>query len=442
MKRKSSQKVNKLYVVGIGYSPLSNRVLEIIRESRVVLANNRLMELVRKYEVFESLKTIKIINSVYETMDYIRTHHDKPGAGTITLLASGDPLFFGIGRMVVKEFDKEEVEILPDLSSIQLAFAKIKEPWNEALLMSLHGGVDTEKPEKRNFIIDDIPVLLKKHNKIGILTDKVNSPSAIAQTINSSHICCDMSLKIFVCEKLGYEDERITGGAPEEIYNSSSDHLNVVIIVRNEEPRTKNKEGEGRSAVSSQLSEIIFGLKETEIQHSRSLITKDEVRAVTIHKLRLQESGVFWDIGAGSGSISIEAGRLCPDMEIIAVERNEEQIGHINSNIRAFKIGNIHVVKGEAPQVLTGLPAPDRVFIGGSGKRLDEIVSLISEKMDKGIVVINATTIETLNNALQFLEKNGFQTDVTEVSVSRSKLINQKRHMSALNPIFIIKGGK
>jgi precorrin-6Y C5,15-methyltransferase (decarboxylating) len=325
--------------------------------------------------------------------------------------------------MVVKEFDKADVEILPDLSSIQVAFARIKEAWSEAFLMSLHGGPDPEKRRNFEYEIADIPELLEKHDKIGILTDKINNPSAIANKLSAY----GSNLKMFVCERLGYADERITEGAPGDIAGQTFEHPNVVIIIQNTEHR-------------SQHTEFRFGLREDEIQHSKGMITKDEVRAVTIHKLRLPETGILWDIGAGSGSVSIEAARLSPKLEGIAIEKNEDQIKHINNNKEAFSRRNLRVIKGEAPKALNGLPAPDRVFIGGSGGTLDEIVHSISEKMREGIVVINAVTIETLNSAVKCLEEDGFRVDVTEVSVAKSKMINQKRHMSALNPIFIVKG--
>jgi precorrin-6Y C5,15-methyltransferase (decarboxylating) len=425
--------MSKLFVIGIGYKPFGKRALEIIRRSEIILVNDRLLEVLKGYEEFDDIKKrLRIINNVYETMDFIKSEMQNPKSKIITLLASGDPLFFGIGRMVVKEFDKEEVEILPDLSSIQAAFARIKEPWSGAFLMSLHSGPDPEKRRRLEYEIADITELLEKHDKIGILTDKINNPSVIANKL-SALIYQFSDLKMFVCERLGYPDEKITEGAPEEISGGTFEHPNVVIIVRKSRSAEERKPG---------ISGPVFGLKEDEIQHSKGMITKDETRAVTIHKLRLPETGIFWDIGAGSGSVSIEAARLCPKLEVTAIEKNEEQIKHINHNKEAFKICNLRVIKGEAPQALNGLPAPDRVFIGGSGGTLDEIVHSISEKMREGIVVINAVTIETLNSAVKCLEENGFRVDVTEVSVAKSKMINQKRHMSALNPIFVVKGEK
>ena len=198
------------------------------------------------------------------------------------------------------------------------------------------------------------------------------------------------------------------------------------------------------AAVESGLSQtpaVPFGLTENEITHSRGLITKDEVRAVTIHKLRLPQRGVLWDIGAGSGSVSVETARLYPEIKVLAVEKDEEQIKNIKENRIKFDALNIEIIKGRAPDVLINLPAPHRVFIGGSGGKLKEIIDLIA-KMQTAIIVINAATVETLNIAVAELQRNGFLVDVSQVSVSRMKKIGEGNCFSALNPIFVIKGEK
>lgn len=441
---------NKLYVIGIGYKPLDKKAWEIILKSGVILASKRLFEVFKEYDEFALVKDkIKVINNVDETIEFIRAivrqcdsatatfsfqpsaFSLKPDSSTINhqsslpivLLASGDPMFFGIGRRALNEFGKDIVEILPDLSSIQMAFSRIKEPWDDAFLMSLHGGPDPEKRRRLPYEIKDIPLLLQRHNKIAILTDKENNPSVIAKGIALSPQ--PSALRIYVCERLGYADEKITEGTPEEIAAMSFSEPNIVIIQQ--------------LAVSGQPSIVTFGLKENEISHSKGLITKDEVRAVTIHKLRLPQRGVFWDIGAGSGSVSIETARLYPELKVFAVEKDEEQINHIRENKKRFNAPNIEIIKGEAPDALINLPPADRAFIGGSSGRLEKIIGFIA-KMSVKIIVINATTIETLNEAILHLKNNGFDAEISEVSVSRSKTISGRRHLSALNPVFIIGG--
>jgi len=422
--------VNKVQVIGIGFRPLDMRAGRSLLNSDVVLVNDRLLGVFKNYVEYEGVRDRIITHgSVYETLDYIADNYQTK---KIALIAAGDPMFFGIGRLVIERLGKDAVEVYPDLSSIQIAFSRIRETSNNALLISLHGGPDPEKRRKLEHELADVPGLLKRYNKIAILTDKVNSPETIAETLCKGEMTSP--LQMHVCEKLGYDDEKVTEGSPEEISKMSFVHPNVVIIISAE----AGKRGSGE--VGAWRAMPVFGLKEDEIQHSRGLITKDEVRAVAIHKLRLPRTGVLWDIGAGSGSVSIEAAVLCPDLKVYAIEKDEDQIANIRENKNRYTTGNIEIVGGHAPEALLQLPAPDRAFIGGSGGRLNDIVDYINEKMPSGIAVINAATIETLNEAVQSLERNGFRVDVTEISVSRSKSIGGKRHMSALNPIFVVTG--
>lgn len=428
------QQANKLFVVGIGYRPLGTREREIVKGAELLLASTRLLDVFKRYEEYEAVKDrIRVINKVPETIDSIREFFSRSPIPSMVLLASGDPLFFGIGRRMIEEFGKERVEILPDLSSMQEAFARINVPWDDAFCISVHGGPDIAKRRALPYEMSDIPRLLEKHGKLAILTDKQNNPAEIAKTLQTRPhsgppLEGERIITMHVCERLGYPDETVRSGTVEEFAARNCAEPNVVILQRTE--------SRGRK------TDVRFGLKEDEILHERGLITKDEVRAVTIHKLRLPQEGVLWDVGAGSGSISIEAARLCPGLRVIALEKDQERVLTIRANLQQFGIRNIDIIHGTAPDALADLPAPDRVFIGGSSGKIAEIVKLVSGKMVSGIIVINAVTLETLNDALPALESNGFSVEVSEISVSRSKLVAGKRQMAALNPVFIVKGEK
>ncbi len=434
--------MKKLYVIGIGYKALDKTTREIILNADVILASERLFEVFKGYDVFEAVRDkMKVINNVNETINFIRSQitdnrikgekQDKniPSKNSlptgVVLLASGDPMFFGIGRRAIKEFGKDAVEIIPDLSCIQLAFARIKESWDDAFLMSLHGGPDPEKRRRLPYEIGDIPFLLQKYSKIAILTDKENNPSEISRVLYSKNLNLNRGIIVNVCERLGYPDERIISGRPEEIYQMEFREPNVVIVQRAEE--------------TEQKVNIQFGLREDEIAHSRGLITKDEVRAITIHKLRLPKSCVFWDIGSGSGSISIEIARLFPQIKVFAIEKDEEQIKHITKN-SSYYDANIKIIKGIAPDILKDLPNPERVFIGGSGGMLSEILDLVSQKMASGIIVINATQMNTVSVSLNKLKDMGFDINASQVFISRLKPIGDDQFLNPLNPVFIIKG--
>lgn len=459
--------MNKIYLIGIGYKPLDLRAKTVLDCSEVILASTRLFEVFKGYPEFESVKDrIKVINNVNETLDYMKGlltqpqisgHIDKhidakdmernnnlhvvlaseaqknklPCDRVITLLASGDPMFFGIGRRAVQEFGKETVEIIPDLSSVQTAFSRIQEPWDDAMLMSLHGGHDA-RGRLFGYKLEDVPVLLMKHKKLAILTDKVNNPAEIARKIlDSPEMTRQSGLKIYVCEKLGYGDEKIIEGSPEKMAKLEFADPNVVIIC-----------GSGSNISELPATDIMFGLREEEISHSRGLITKDEIRAVTLHKLRLPSKGIFWDVGAGSGSVSLEAARLSSGLQVLAIEKDKEQLKNLRSNKPKFSLSNLEIIEGEAPECLPRLPVPSRLFIGGNSGKLAGILNHLESRQFSGIVVINATTIETLNEAVQLLENCGYSVEISQVSIARTKVIARKKHLSALNPVFVIAGEK
>jgi precorrin-6Y C5,15-methyltransferase (decarboxylating) len=438
----------KLFVIGIGYKPLGKRAREIILNSETILTSSRLLDVFARYEEYGAvMDRVKVINNIDGTIDFMKSALHDDGTSVTTLLASGDPLFYGIGRRVLEEIGKDMVEIIPELSSVQLAFACIKEPWDDALLISLHGGPDPNRRRKLEYRLQDLPSLLAVRYKIAILTDKVNNPTVIAQTLldaqrQSEHI--DSALKLYVCEKLGYPDEKITGGTASEIASQSFADPNVVIIIR----ATKHQELGKSEIVPHDNPEIRtsfdsrFGLTENAIIHSRGLITKDEVRAVALHKLQLPETGVFWDIGAGSGSVSLEAARLFPGLSVFAIERDEEQINNITANRERFQVPNTTILHGPAPEALTGLPSPDRVFIGGSGGSIGAIIEMSGNRMKSGIIVVNAATVETLNLAAEALRRAHYSVEVCQISVSRMKAIGDGHFFSALNPVFVIKGEK
>ena len=420
----------RLTVVGIGARPLDERARKAVLAAEAVIGTRRTCEVFARYAEFADVRAkVRQMETIGAVMASIREALEK-GSRRIVLLASGDPLFFGAGRRAIEEFGPDGVEVIPDVSSFQLAFSRIKTAWDDALLVSFHGSSDAERRRRLRYAPDDLPGLLSDHAVIAALTDREHGPAGIARALQCA---ADLwpSLTVHVCERLGLPDERVTEGPPGRIASMSFDDLNVVIITR-----------EGRGPVVAGKARPRFGLKEDEIAHAGGLITKDEVRAVTLHALRLPEGGVMWDIGAGSGAVSIEAARLSPRLRIFAIEKDPAQIDKVRENRASFGLPSIEAVEGEAPAALASLPAPDRVFIGGSGERLGQIIETAGAGMDKGIVVVNAATLDTLNEAVAGLENAGFRVGVSQVSVARMRPAGKKKLMAALNPVFVITGEK
>ncbi|MDY6853680.1 MAG: precorrin-6y C5,15-methyltransferase (decarboxylating) subunit CbiE [Thermodesulfobacteriota bacterium] len=400
--------MDKLYILGIDAKELNEGIKEVISLCDIVIGSNEQRDRILK-EGWE-IKDFFPISPLNDALDYIKRNRLKKG---IVVLASGDPLFFGVGRRLLNEIGKRNIEIIPAISSMQFAFSRIKEPWDDVFFISVHGRDIKE-------LVTDI----HNHERVCIFTDSKNTPARIAKMLIEAGFDC----RAFVCENIGMEEENITEADLDVISKEVFSDLNLMILL---------------NLRSVSIPSYIFGLSESDLIHTRGLITKDEVRAVTLHKLRIPEKGVVWDIGSGSGSIAIETARVSPKAMVYAIEKEGEAVCHIFENKRRFFTHNLEIVYGEAPDALSNLPNPDRVFIGGSAGRLEGIMTRVSESLNAGgRIVINATTIETLTMGKKLLDTEGFSVEITEVSIARTKRLKGMNHLSALNPVFILMGRK
>ncbi|MDO9079743.1 MAG: precorrin-6Y C5,15-methyltransferase (decarboxylating) subunit CbiT, partial [Desulfuromonadales bacterium] len=187
----------------------------------------------------------------------------------------------------------------------------------------------------------------------------------------------------------------------------------------------------------------LLGIHDDEFAAVKKLITKQEVRAVTLAKLALQDDLVLWDIGAGSGSVSIEASNLLPNGKLFAIEKNPEALIHLRDNLKKFVARNVQIVEGYAPEGLEGLPDPDRVFIGGSGGNLEEIITFIDKRLKaEGVIVLNAVTLDTLTKSVEFFEDHGYLLEIVCINVARTRNLTEYRMFEAQNPVYIVTAKK
>lgn len=171
-------------------------------------------------------------------------------------------------------------------------------------------------------------------------------------------------------------------------------------------------------------------------------MTREEIRVITLAKARLGPEMVVWDVGSGTGSISVEAALRVPGGRVYAVERSADGIELTGRNAEKFGIDNITVVPGEAPETLRGLPAPHRVIVGGSGGKLGDILNLVGERMASGgRLVINAVTLETLSEAITCLTPP-WRTEVVQIFIARGEMIGKSHIMRGSNPVYIITAWK
>ncbi|MCZ0755107.1 precorrin-6y C5,15-methyltransferase (decarboxylating) subunit CbiE [Anoxybacillus sp. J5B_2022] len=323
------------------------------------------------------------------------------------ILASGDPLFYGIGSYLSR---KLPIEVYPAVSSVQWAFAKMGEKWQDATFISVHGRS-----------MKGLAQRIDGREKIAILTDDTNSPNEIAKYLLSYGIT---EYRAFVGENLGSKDERCRFFELEEMAETEFLPLNVVIL-------QKVKVGPTWS----------LGIDDDEFfqrKPEKGLITKKEIRILSISALQLRETSIVWDIGTCTGSVAIEAAKIAREGAVFAIEKNEHDIEICRKNMQKFRT-DFTLVHGRAPDHLHEFPDPDAIFIGGTSGEMDRLLDVCCHRLKpNGRIVVNAVTIETLHEAVEGLKKRGFHVEITLAQLSRSKPILQLTRFDALNPIYII----
>lgn len=332
----------------------------------------------------------------------------------VVVLASGDPGFYGIGAALAERLGSDALRIVPALSSVALAFARLGEPWQDAVVLSAHG-----RP------LESILGPACAAARFAVLTDEQHTPAVVARAL----LDCGMEdAGAAVCEHLGSARERVVRASLSSIAGQEFAALNVLVVLRD--------------PANVRWGRPLVGLPEAAYRHERGMITKAEVRAVTLSRLRPWDARVLWDIGAGSGSVAIECASHMPRGTVFAVERDPVQLEHLRGNVRAFQAGNVRVVAAEAPAALAHLPEPDAVFIGGS-RGPDVMLECVAARLRPGgRTVLNLATLEHLSAAHTWLRAAGWQVDVTEVAISRSSPVGGLTRMAALNPVFIVAGEK
>lgn len=414
--------MREIEVIGIGLDGkkgLTVSVQQLIDRATILVGSSRHLSyfpnhLAKKIILNDLNKNIEEIQQFARQNEYI------------VIITSGDPLFFGFGRLLLANFPSEQLRFHPHLSSIQLAFSRLKIPWQDADFISVHGRDVDEL----------IKALQQGKEKIAILTDKFNNPSAIARLYLSLNLPTNYSF--WLCENLGGKTEKIRSFDFEEINRlidlSQIDFadLNILILLREEV--TNN---------SLNIKDIpLVGLPEKVFKTFRDrpgLITKKEIRLLILGELALQPEQTVWDIGAGTGSVSIEIARLCPNSQVFSIEKTAMGINLIKENCQNLLVDNIIPIYGSAENILSELPNADRIFIGGSSGNLAAILDICKQKIKpKGRVVIALATIENSYRAIDWFKQNNWHYNLLQVQISRSTPIASLTRFTPLNPVTII----
>jgi precorrin-6Y C5,15-methyltransferase (decarboxylating) len=395
-------------VVGLGMSPadLTPKAEEIIREAQVLVGGRRLLD------YFPEHRSMKIPLG----KDPEGTLRQLPALAEtkrVVVLASGDPNFYGVGPLVARVLGAEHVVIHPNLTAVQTACARLQMPWQDVTVISLHG---------RDW--EPLTAALGKPGPLLIYTDPVHAPGEIARFLLARGLS---QARFCILEDLGQDTERITWMSLAEAREREFSPLNLVVVAP--EP------GEAWP-VRPQLH---LGLPEAALVHQAGLITKAEVRVVALAKLRLAPGQVLWDVGAGCGSVGLEASLLIPGGKIFAVERHPERAAQIAANRDTFGVHNLDVVCAPAPLCLAKLPDPHRVFVGGGGPEVAAILrEAVARLQPEGRVVVTAALLETLDAAQTALNEAGWEVEVVQIQVSRSYDLAGGTALQALNPVWVI----
>ncbi|NMG74327.1 precorrin-6y C5,15-methyltransferase (decarboxylating) subunit CbiE [Aromatoleum diolicum] len=419
-----------LGILDDGWEGLSATARERLAASRVVIGARRTLELVAPHLGAE-VELRDMDGSLGKTPEWVRAA--LADRLPVTVLATGDPLCHGIARFLIDKIGAAQVEVLPAPSTIALACARLKKPWQDAAVRSCHGADAGEwqtgaTPEHGLYAIVRA---VTEHARVATFTSPANGPDRVARALIAAGYGED--LRISVAARLCLPDEAIFQDL--SLADASARRFpdpNIVVIDR----------------VAAPAPCAVFGFEDgafVQRQPEKGLITKLEARAVSLAKLGLRADSRVWDIGAGSGSVGLEASRIARLGHVWAIEKNAGDAANARENAQRLQATNYTLVEGKAPDGLDTWPDPDAVFIGGSGGELAHLIELCLARLrPAGRLVMNFVTLENLATATTALAAAGAEWEVTMLSAARSQPILDMHRLAAQNPVWIItarKGG-
>lgn len=407
--------MQKIYVIGIG---MGNPDTITVKGSKIIKRCQGLIGAKRMVDSFA--KDNQVIKYVIKPEEIIKFIEDNNKLDEIAVLMSGDVGFFSgakkLRELIEKKWgtitgnDENIVQYIPGISSISYFCSKIGQVWQDVKIVSLHGLIDNPI----NYVADN--------EKVFFLTGGIGT--------SVKEICSDLDnadlgfVKVFVGENLSYEDERITIGTATSLKEQDFSSLSVMFVI-NDEFVKDNK--------------ITLGISDESFIRGQVPMTKEEVRTLTVSKLNIAKGDIIYDIGAGTGSVTIEMAKVDKYGTIYAIETNPEGIKLINENKKAFKVNNLKVVNGIAPEALVDLPKPNKAFIGGTKGNLKNILKSLIEKNNQIRVVINVVALESLSEAVECIKKLQFKdVEIIQVNISKAKKLGNYNLMMGQNPVFII----
>lgn len=414
-------------IIGVlddGVASLNQRSLGHIRRADLVIGGHRTLQLFRG-EFRASVETRDLTGQLQAVPGWVQQAQQR--GLNVVVLASGDPLCHGVASFLVSRLCIEACDIQPNLSTLQLACARIGLAWQDLKICSVHGRDAGEWEVGAGLQHGLSPLIcdVSRHDRIAVLTSPDNSPDRIARALLKEGL--GEVFRIAVAERLLYPEENIvTGFGLAEVAVRRFAEPNLVLLWRREQAALP----------------VLFGLDDAQFQQrypEKGLITKREARAVSLARLQLRANSIVWDIGAGSGSVGLEAARLCPEGYVYAIEKNAGDVENAAANRLRMCLHNYHLLHARAPNGLEHWPAPDAVFIGGSGGELASLIQYVLARLKAGgWLVMNFVTFENLSVALTMLKSLNAAWEVTQLQSARSKPILDMHRLASENPVWIV----
>ena len=361
-----------------------------------------------------------------KTADIVAALTDAASWQRAVVVMTGDVGLFSGARRLVEALSgnaQVDVRVIPGISSASYLAARLARPWQDWRFASAHG------------VACDIVAEAERAGELFLVTSGGEDPSRLSGELVQAGFG---DARVTVAERLSYPDERITCATASEIAGQTFDDLNVMLIEFAVGAGSPAGSSASRAA-SSRWPYASSGIPDELFIRGDVPMTKQEVRAVALAKLRLTATDTVWDVGAGTGSVSIEAALVARAGSVWAVERNATGVRLIRENADAFGCGNVHAVPGVAPEALAKLPVPDAVFVGGSAGELPFIVEAALEKNSQVRLCVPCVTVETLTEACALLSGSRFKGfEACQVSAARAEAVGSHHLMKAQNPVFLV----
>ncbi len=402
-----TQKKRTISCIGIGMGTLdtlTHEAAETIRNADILFGAKRILESVEHMPdlLRDDQERVEEYRSA-QIAEYLST---RPNLTRIVILMSGDVGFYSGARLVQDAFPDEKIDYYCGISSVVYFASKVPTAWQDAKLLSAHG-------RSLNLLN-----CVQRYPKIIMIVSGVEDVRAICQELVEAEMTY---VHVTVGTNLSYPEETVTSGTPEDFLQAETTGLHIMLL---ENPQANHI--------------IVPGMSDETFVRGKVPMTKEEIRILSVAKLQLTEDSIVYDVGAGTGSVSMECARLCTNGTVYAVERNPEGIALIRENSKKLRLSNVKAIEGLAPEALMDLPAPTHAFIGGSAGNMGEILDVLRAKNPSVRIVINTIALESISEVMQLLKERGYDADIVQISAAKSRVLGRYHMMTGLNPVYII----